>query len=277
MTTALATIADALIEFILSLLRDPAAAAQFATEPEEMLSDAGLSGLCAADVRAVVPVVVDRPDVVQRPVVSQSAPMAPNYPGPQQSAPAYHPAPSVQQSSNTVVEEITNVTNNFAIDARSTIIDQSVNQNIWANGDVTQIFDQEANVASGDGSIAAGQNVVIDESETTITTGDVAIGNTDITNEISDSFNDASTTTQVDVVVNPVDQLPPPDALGDAAAVSDDVLSAVAPLPDDASAPIADVLAPADPDAGSLATEYEDTGTVLYDPAGYDIDGLGDQ
>lgn len=68
MTTPLATIADALIEFILSLLRDPAAAAQFAAEPEETLAEAGLSGACAADVRAVVPVVVDRPDVVQRPV-----------------------------------------------------------------------------------------------------------------------------------------------------------------------------------------------------------------
>lgn len=77
MTTPLATIADALIEFILSLLRDPAAAAQFAAEPEETLAEAGLSGACAADVRAVVPVVVDRPDVVQRPV--QATPVHPGY------------------------------------------------------------------------------------------------------------------------------------------------------------------------------------------------------
>ena len=41
MTTPLATIADALIEFILSLLRDPAAAEQVAADPDEALASAG--------------------------------------------------------------------------------------------------------------------------------------------------------------------------------------------------------------------------------------------
>ena len=53
MTTPLATIADALIEFILSLLRDPEAAAEFEQDPEGTLAANGLSDVCADDVRAV--------------------------------------------------------------------------------------------------------------------------------------------------------------------------------------------------------------------------------
>ena len=266
MTTPLATIADALIEFILSLLRDPAAAAQFAAEPEETLAEAGLSGACAADVRAVVPVVVDRPDVVQRPV--QATPVHPGY----------SPQVSIQQPQShahppTVVEEITNVTTNFAIDARTTIIDQSVNQNIWAGGDVTQIFDQEAIVASGDGSVAAGKDASIDNSQTEIDADDIGIGNTEITAEISDAFNDQSTTTDVDVTVGTAAEDPVADGLvavvdapADAALVTDAATATA-----DTATEVLDV-----PDAGvaAVANEYEDSGAVLYDPAGYDVDGL---
>lgn len=274
MTTPLATIADALIEFILSLLRDPAAAAQFAAEPEEMLSGAGLSNLCAADVRSVVPVVVDRPDVIQRPVLSQATPVYPAYSPSGQVYPAVQ-VPQVQQTATTAIEEITNVTNNFAIDARSTIIDQSVNQNIWAEGDVTQIFDQEANVATGDGAIAAGDNVLIDDSVTDITTGDVNVGNTDITNDITDSFNDSSTTVDVDVAVNPpADLAIAPDA---ANVFSPDPSVTEPAVTEPALDPIVDDLSLVDPGAATATTEYEDVGTVLYDPVGYDTDGLSDQ
>lgn len=88
---------------------------------------------------------------------------------------------------------------NFHIDNRSTIVDQSVNQNIWAEGDVTQIFDQEAVLAVGDESVASGEDTSIDNSETDIAAGDIAIGNTETTTEIDDSFNDESTTIDVSV------------------------------------------------------------------------------
>lgn len=174
MTTPLTTIADALIEFILSLLRDPAAQAEFDEDPEAMLARNGLSNVCADDVRAVAPVVVDRPDVHPLP------------PGPP--APPKPPVPDV-------VREINTLTQNVTIDNRSTVIDQSVNQNIWADGDVTQIFDNEAVVASGDGAAAAGDDAEVDNSETDIETGDINVGNetTDVT--IEDSFNDQSTET----------------------------------------------------------------------------------
>lgn len=177
MTTPLATIADALIEFIMSLLGDPAAAAEFEADPEKVLASKGLSGACVADVRAVAPVIVDRPDVAPKP------PAPPGPPGP----------PSVEK-------EILNITNSFQIDNRATIVDQSVNQNIWADGDVNQIFDNEAIVNSGDNGAAAGDDADVNNSDTDVTVGgDVGIGNEDTTTNIDGSFNDQSTNTDTDV------------------------------------------------------------------------------
>lgn len=174
MSTPLTTITDALIEFILSLLRDPAAQAEFDENPDAMLARNGLSGVCAEDVRAVAPVVIDRPDVTPTP------PMPPKPPKPEP---------------NEVVREINTLTQNVTIDNRSTVIDQSVNQNIWADGDVTQIFDNEAIVASGDGAAAAGDDADVDNSETEVSTGDIAIGNETTEVTIEESFNDESTET----------------------------------------------------------------------------------
>ncbi|WJL94832.1 IniB N-terminal domain-containing protein [Microbacterium sp. ET2] len=179
MTTPLATIADALIEFILSLLNDPDAAAEYDANPEAALASAGLAECTAEDVRAVAPIIVDRPDVHPTP--------HPNPPGP-------GPKPPVEK-------EIWNIANNFHIDNRATVVDQSVNQNIWANGDVNQIFDQEAVIASGDQATAAGEDASVDNSETDVEVGDVAIGNEETNVDITDSFDDESTNTENDVTV----------------------------------------------------------------------------
>ena len=180
MSTPVATIADALIAFILSLLHDPEAAEEFAANPEPAMYGAGLQDACLADVRAVAPVVVDHPAVTPRP---------PN--------PDPNPNPNPPDPVDPVIREIVNLVNQFTtVDARSTIVDQSVNQNIWTEGgDVTQWFDQEAVVASGDESVAAGDDASIVNSDTDITTGDVSIGN----EEYNGSFNeDNSDTTNVD-------------------------------------------------------------------------------
>ncbi len=183
-TTPLATIAEALIEFILSLLRDPQLAADFEADPDKVLARAGLADICATDVRQVLPVVVDRPDVVVKPVPV----IVPK------------PVPAKPVKDPEVVKHLQTVANNYHIDNRSTIVDQSVNQNIWAEGDVTQVFDQEAVLAVGDQSIAAGNNALLDQSSTDVSVGDVAIGNTDTDVAISDSFNDSST--NVDATVD---------------------------------------------------------------------------
>lgn len=184
MTSPIETIADALIAFILSLLRDPEAAAGFAADPDTALEANNLRGACMADVAAVRPVIVDRPDVVTR---TQTDPP---------------PPPSTPTE---VTNEIMRIVQQFTtIDARSTTIDQSVNQNIWTEGgDVTQVFDQEAIVASGDGSVAAGEDGQIANGDTDITVGDVSIGN-----ETNDgSFNGAtvgSDDAASDAVTDPV-------------------------------------------------------------------------
>lgn len=158
MSTPVATVADALIAFILSLLRDPAELEEFDAAPKAMLANHGLEDACLADVQAVKPVIVDHPSVIVKPVIPPPPPNPPDE----------------------VIREIRNIVNQFTtIDARSTIVDQSTNQNIWTNGgDVTQIFDQEAVVASGDGSIAAGDDATAIDSEVDVTIGDVSVGNT---------------------------------------------------------------------------------------------------
>jgi hypothetical protein len=163
MSTPVATVADALIAFIMSLLRDPAAVEEFDAAPQAMIARNGLQDACLEDVQSVKPIIVDHPHVSPKP------------PGPPPPDPPHPPSPPDE-----VIKEIRNIINQFTtVDARTTIVDQSTNQNIWTNGgDVTQIFDQEAVVASGDGSVAAGEDATFVDSEVDITVGDVAIGNT---------------------------------------------------------------------------------------------------
>jgi hypothetical protein len=186
MSVTLATMADSLIEFILSLLRDPAAAAEFEEDPDGALAQRGLSNVSHADVCSVAPVIAERPAVIPTPPTPGPAPKP---------TPDHH---------DPVIREIKNITHNFAwVDDRDTIIDQSVNQNIWANGDVTQVFDNEAITASGDGAIAAGDDVDLDQTvdnSTDINAGeDVNIGNDTDTSIVDGSYNeDTSTETNTD-------------------------------------------------------------------------------
>ncbi len=208
MISPVSTIADALIAFILSLLRDPSTAEEFAAAPTQTMADNGLEGACLADVQAVRPVIIDHPSVTPKP------------PAP--------PPPSPPEPPNEVVREINRIINQFtSVDARTTIVDQSVNQNIWTEGgDVTQIFDQEAVVASGDNAVAAGDDATVVDSDVDITVGDVAIGNT----SNDDSFNttvsagDNSTTTTTEAASTggeePADEA---DAATAVAAVTDAV------------------------------------------------------
>ena len=262
MTSPVETIADALIAFILSLLRDPDAADGFAAAPQAMLAGSGLASVCAADVAAVKPVIVDHPSVIRHEHSSPPPPPTPHGPG-----------------DNGAVHEIARMIQQFTtIDARSTIVDQSVNQNIWTEGgDVTQLFDQEAVVASGDGSVAAGDDATIVDSDVDVTMGDVSVGNE--TND--NSFNETGTEAPEDADVDAADV---DDAVGTGGVVEDVVDTTVdavtepapAPAPDPAPVP-ADVPEPADvlesdmtttedaydADAASTAAQSD---TVMEDP-----------
>lgn len=203
MSVTLATVADALIEFILSLLRDPEVAAEFDEDPDAALAARGLTDVSHADVCAVAPVVVERAQVVSTP----------------QAQPQYHhsggngggsgggggggggPKPPPEPHHDPVIREIKNITQQFSwIDDRDTIVDQSVNQNIWTEGgDVNQDFDNDAVVASGDEAIAAGDDVDIEtniDDSTNIEAGeDVHIGDNTTNNDIDGSFNESTDTT----------------------------------------------------------------------------------
>lgn len=89
------------------------------------------------------------------------------------------------------------------IDNRSLQLDQSVSQAI-STGDgsgVSQAFSQNATVAFGDDSIAAGRDVSIDNSVFEVKLGDVNVGNTAIDTRINDSFNDFSKNFDVELDV----------------------------------------------------------------------------
>jgi hypothetical protein len=142
--------------------------------------------------------------------------------------------PNPPEPPDEVIKEITRIINQFTtIDNRTTLVDQSTNQNIWTDGgDVTQIFDQSAVVASGDHSVAAGDDAMVDNSSTDVTVGDVAIGNsTDSGNTNIDTDVDASDTTNVAVSDSTVE--------GDLAVandVSDDADMSTAAAPADTGA-----------------------------------------
>lgn len=195
MTSPVETIADALIAFIMSLLNDPEAAEEFVAQPHATLEDNGLSGVCMADVAQVRPVIVDHPTVIRH----------------------ENPPPPAPPGGSDPVHEIVRMIQQFTtVDARSTILDQSVNQNIWTEGgDVTQLFDQDAVVASGDHAVAAGDDAAVVDSDVDVSVGDISAGNT--TND--DSFNSTGSGTGDDDVSD-ADVATDAPAAGDGADVS---------------------------------------------------------
>ncbi|WP_309127701.1 IniB N-terminal domain-containing protein [Microbacterium sp.] len=210
MTSPVETIADALIAFIMSLLHDPDAAEEFIAQPQATLADNGLSGVCMADVAQVRPVIVDHPTVIHH----------------------ENPPPSPPPGHNDPVHEIVRMIQQYTtVDARSTILDQSVNQNIWTEGgDVTQLFDQDAVVASGDHAVAAGDDATVVDSDVDVSVGDISAGNT--TND--HSFNDTGSGPD-DVDVD--------DDAADAPIASDDDVSAAAAVAGEATANAVDTAA----------------------------------
>jgi hypothetical protein len=256
MSTPVATVADALISFILSLLRDPAAVEEFDAAPKAVLASKGLQDACAADVQAVKPIIVDNPTVIVKPVGPPPPPDPPDE----------------------VVREIKHIINQFAtIDNRTTIVDQSTNQNIWTEGgDVTQIFDQEAVIASGDESVAAGDDATVVDSEVDVTIGDVAIGNTTNDGSFNNTGVDPEADAEEEVPVAADAAVDPADAAtiaGDAVETAvDQTLDAAATVQEVVQEPVAEAPAPAeDPLAADLTAadtyESEDAGTAVVDDA----------
>jgi hypothetical protein len=224
------TIANNLLEFLMSLLRDPEAAAAFRHDPEKALEQAGLADVCMEDVEAVMPVIFDyapvrvdssfdrdyntgRNDSEVGGNISQPPPWRPDRPDrddddrPDRNddRPDRDDGDRPRDDDDDhahAVQQLSYVVNNYSytsrIDDRDTITDQSVNQNIWADGDVVQLFDNDAVIASGDHAVAAGDDADVDNShdESTNTWVDVedgeatvVVGDDNFSDEIENSGN----------------------------------------------------------------------------------------
>jgi hypothetical protein len=195
------TLASQLVQFLMSLFNNPHAAQAFLADPEQALSDAGLGDVCAADVDAAMPVVLDyAPITVNASSFDRQYNTGGNgaWTGPNGGhGSGFIPPLAGGGSGNYLddhaqtVQQLQHVVNNYSyssiMDDRDTVTDQSVNQNIWADGDVSQFFDNHATIASGEHAMAAGDDIdfntdnSIDDSF-----------NTDFDLDVADSFNDSS-------------------------------------------------------------------------------------
>jgi hypothetical protein len=172
------TTSTSLIEFLMSLLRDPEALAAYQDDPDGYLASCGLSDISPTDVHEALVLIED----------NQDADFSRDYnTGGNQvhvPVPPSPPAPAPGQSEHEAAVQYINtyVTNNF-IDDRDTITDNSINQQIdTGGGDFDQNIDVDSVVASGDGAVAAGGDI----EDSTVVTGS---GNTVGDGNVSGSGN----------------------------------------------------------------------------------------
>jgi hypothetical protein len=160
-----------LLELLLNLLRDPSA---FREDPEGVLASCG--DVSPEDIREALILLQDR----------QDADFSREYHGggnhvvhvpPPPPAPAPHPGESDHEAAVRYLD--TYITNNYITNEGDTITDNSINQQIDTHGgDFDQDIDVDSVVASGDGSVAAGDDI----DDSSVTTGDdntVGDGNVD--------------------------------------------------------------------------------------------------
>jgi len=157
-----------LMEFILNLLSDDEARQDFADNPDKALDDAGLGNLSADDVRDALELMHDD---------SQSADVSREYNtgGNEVNIAAPEPVDGSESAAEYVSKYIYN---NYITNEGDTITDNSINQQIdTGGGDFDQNIDIDSTVASGDGAVAAGDDI----EDSTITTGnDNIVGDNNI-------------------------------------------------------------------------------------------------
>ncbi|WP_214371313.1 IniB N-terminal domain-containing protein [Pseudonocardia sp. H11422] len=156
-----------LLEFILHLINDEDARAEFNEDPYGELADHGLENLSAEDVYDALVLIEDNQTAsFERDYNTGGNHNQVHLPPP----PAHHDHHGDGAESHKAGVEYLNkyITNNY-VDDRDTIVDNSVNQQIdTGGGDFRQDIDVDSVVASGDGAVAAGGDI----EDSTITTGD---------------------------------------------------------------------------------------------------------
>ncbi|MDQ0677193.1 hypothetical protein QFZ30_000575 [Arthrobacter pascens] len=204
------TLANQLVQFLMSLFNNPATAQNFLNDPERALEDAGLGKVSAADVDAVMPVVLDyAPITVNASSFDREYNTGGNsaWTGYNGGGGGGNGGGGHHDDHSHAVQQLHHVVNNYSytstVDDRDTVTDQSINQNVWADGDVKQFFDNDAIIASGDQAMAAGDDFKVEDSfnvedsyntdnseDNSINAGrDASVGNVEIDVVADDSFN----------------------------------------------------------------------------------------
>jgi hypothetical protein len=152
------TTSTSLIEFLMSLLRDPEALAAYQDDPNGYLASCGLDNISPADVHDALVLLEDN----QTADFSRDHNVGVHVATP---PPAPHPAPGASEH-ETAIQYLNNyITNNY-------VTDNSFNQQVnTGGGDFDQDVDINNATANGAGSVAVGGDVT----DSPITTGD---GNT---------------------------------------------------------------------------------------------------
>ena len=163
-----------LVDFLRGLFFSPEEAAKFKADPSGYMEEHGIESASYEEINEAVVLACDAP-VSQGAVVNtggasahvgsgsmSSAPAAPAPPPPPPPPPAdMPPAQAMEQVVNYYVTEVTEVTEVTNVDDRDTNVDNSVVNSVIADegSDVNIINDNDTVTASGDGAVAAGEDV----------------------------------------------------------------------------------------------------------------------
>ncbi|WP_214408038.1 IniB N-terminal domain-containing protein [Pseudonocardia lacus] len=179
---------NALIEFLLDLLRDEQAQAEFARDPQGMLARAGLEGVSAQDVCDAQPIVADHPAVRHHP---------------QHDAPRHHHDGPRHHDHDDPVREIHHVVKTHTVE-KDVVVKHHSEQNVYneynshfsytdnsitADTVIQDSFNQDNDGVDNKGGIINDSNVANGDQED--------VGNTDEDTTITDSLNEDNSETEV--------------------------------------------------------------------------------
>ncbi len=128
------TAATSLLDFILNMLKDPQAQAEFRASPEHVLAANGLTGVSAADIHETLPLVTDNRFV--------------------ELTSSHAPSPSVvlgagDSGIHAAIQYLHHITRTYRYDDHGAHGHDLGHVNIWAVGDVTQSFDDSHPLPGG--------------------------------------------------------------------------------------------------------------------------------
>ena len=127
------TAATSLLDFILNMLKDPQAQAEFRASPEQVLAANGLTGVCAADIHETLPLVTDNRFVELARGHAVSLSVVP---------------PAGDSGIHAAVQYLHHITRTYRYDDHGAHGHDPGHVNIWAVGDETRTFD-DSHVATG--------------------------------------------------------------------------------------------------------------------------------